>query len=136
MYTPISKKFLHIYYSPFFTKFPFFILSFFVNLLNNTAIPVIILLIRLYIILNVTFSIFIKITRSLVNIFTIILLSVVIYISKPIINPKNTNIRNSPLLKYHILYKTIIPVKIQNKMSCIYVARFEVFILLLKILKK
>ena len=58
------------------------------------------------------------------------------YNNIPTIIPRKINILISPLLKNQILYKINIPVKIQNKISSIYVIVFEVFILLLKILKK
>ena len=58
------------------------------------------------------------------------------YISKPIIIPKNMYIRISPLLKYHMLYRIKTPVKIPNKTSSTYVIMFDVLKLLLNILKK
>ena len=64
------------------------------------------------------------------------LLNVNMYNNIPTIIPRKINILISPLLKNQILYKINIPVKIQNKISSIYVIVFEVFILLLKILKK
>lgn len=64
------------------------------------------------------------------------LLNVNMYNNIPTIIPRKINILISPLLKNQILYKINIPVKIQNKISSIYVIVFEVFILLLRILKK
>ena len=54
----------------------------------------------------------------------------------PIKIPKNINSRISPLLKVNIENNNIKPVKIQNKISSIYVKMSFVFIVFLKILKK
>ena len=106
------------------------------NLEKIANIDVIIFLKKEIIVLKGNSNIFIIVLKILVKSFTKILLNVDIYIRVPIIIPKNIYTRISPLLKYHILYNIKIPVKIQNKMSCMYVAIFPVFIVLLRILKK
>ena len=67
--------------------------------------------------------------------FTIILLIKNIYIMMPLISPINTYPLKFPLLNVKMLYKIMIPVKIQNTMSLIYVIKSVVLKLCLSILK-